>query len=157
MVIFEYECMNTSTDILQFTCYRVGPLHFYTTGVHILPYSLAEDAREETEVAEGEDLGAVLAEVLTKRFRYILDASFNSDSSEAPSMTDKLDFLERRLYEQVGRRLQDFNGYLMLFYDYSQGQKSQQQLQRWFRRKTDEIHAADMVRRHRKRKADTVS
>ena len=39
--------------------------------------------------------------MLTARFRYILDASFNSDDSDALSMTEKLDFLERRLYEEV--------------------------------------------------------
>ncbi len=57
--------------------------------------------------------GYVLAEVLTARFRYILDASFNSDDSDALSMTEKLDFLERRLYEEV--RMFHFNPKITFF------------------------------------------
>ncbi len=40
-------------------------------------------------------------DMLSRRFRYILDASFNCDESDAPSMTNKLDLMERRLYEEV--------------------------------------------------------
>ncbi len=41
--------------------------------------------------------------MLTRRFRYILDGSFNSDEKETPVMTSKLDHLERSLYEHVRR------------------------------------------------------
>ena len=45
--------------------------------------------------------GSVLVEVLTRRFRFILDASFNADASDAPAQMAKLDNEERRLYAEV--------------------------------------------------------
>ena len=39
--------------------------------------------------------------MLTRRFRFILDASFNADDKEANTQTAKLDNLEKRLFAQV--------------------------------------------------------
>ena len=94
-------------------------------------------AKDPADLPEYEALGKVLVDVLKRRFRYILDASFNADSTEAPSKMNKLDKLERDLYVEGGR--------------------SQKRLRDWFHRKTDVIDAADMVVRHRKRKADALN
>jgi len=71
------------------------------SGLHLLPYTAAEDAANETPVAEEEELASVMVEMLSRRFRYVLDASFNAEASDAPQKMAKLDSLEKKLYEEV--------------------------------------------------------
>ena len=37
--------------------FRLGPINFYGTGVHLLPYAAAEDERKKADVKENETLG----------------------------------------------------------------------------------------------------
>lgn len=49
---------------------RCGPAHFYLTGSHLLWFSTLIDAKDTSiEVKAEEELGPVLVEVLTRRFR----------------------------------------------------------------------------------------
>lgn len=109
---------------------RLAP-YFYESGRHLM--SLVRDHRD------CEDVGAVLVETLTKRFRKIADASANADARDTLVNTESLDQLERGLYQQ--------------------GQRSMRRQEDWCKRRTGHMHTAAMVQRHRKlkRKADVLS
>ena len=78
---------------------RLGPQNFYETGVHILKL-LPFVANNQIEIQEDEELGMVMVEMLTKRFRYILDSSTNADAADTLVKMDPLDRPERKLYKE---------------------------------------------------------
>ena len=102
---------------------RLGP-HFYESGRRFLALGV-------------EDADGVLVETLVKRFRNIMDASFNADTRDTLVNTETLDQVERDLY--------------------AKGQRSMKNMMKWSLRKTDNIKASSMVVKHRKRKADAMS
>lgn len=113
---------------------RLGPVHFYETGRHLLSLPL-EDKHADDD--NGEELGLLLVEMLTKRFKEIYSKSTNADDSE--QYQEKLDSLEKTLY--------------------SAGQQSLRTTADWMARKTDKITAGKAVTMHllRKRKATDMS
>jgi GINS complex subunit 3 len=105
--------------------HQLGP-SYYESGRHIMKLG----------TSEADEIGALLVETLTKRFRRIMDASSNSSECDLLTKTERLDNLERLLYEQ--------------------GQKSMKLLDIWSKRKTGQIKTAVMVQRHNKRKASVL-
>jgi hypothetical protein len=86
---------------------------------------------------EANEIGSLLVETMTKRFRRIMDSSSNSNESDTRNQTERLDSLEKRLY--------------------CEGQKSMKLQEDWSRRKTGQLKTASMVERHNKRKAIQMS
>nr|ACO11235.1 DNA replication complex GINS protein PSF3 [Caligus rogercresseyi] len=104
--------------------HKAGP-YFYENGIYLLSkFGGHPDA---------ERLGKILPEVLRRRFRMIMDSSQHAEEGDALTQKAMLDALERELF--------------------SAGQESKRQVSAWFKRKTGQIHTADMVSRHCKRKA----
>ncbi len=103
-----------------------GP-HFYESGKHLMKLG----------TQESEDIGKLLVETLTRRFRMIMDSSIHSSDSDTLAKTEKLDSLEKLLYRQ--------------------GQNSMKLQDIWSRRKTGQLKTATMVQRHNKRKASLMS
>jgi len=106
--------------------HNYGP-HFYESGRHIMKLG----------TPEANDIGSLLVETMTKRFRRIMDSSSNSNESDTRNQTERLDSLEKRLY--------------------CEGQKSMKLQEDWSRRKTGQLKTASMVERHNKRKAIQMS
>ena len=65
-----------------------------------------------------------------------MDSSHNSDECDALYKTERLDALEKGLFEQ--------------------GQKSKKSTENWAKRQTAKIQTSAMVQRHRKRKANAM-
>ena len=106
--------------------HNYGP-HFYESGRHLMKLGTQDSV----------EIGSILAETLTKRFRMIMDSSINSSECDTLSKTERLDSLEKMLYEQ--------------------GQKSMKLQDVWSKRKTGQLKTATMVQRHNKRKASLMS
>lgn len=106
--------------------HQLGPT-YYETGRHLMKLA----------TPEAEDIGRILVETMTKRYRRIMDGSSNSMECDLLTNTERLDALERILYEQ--------------------GQKSMKLQAVWSKRKTGQIKTAIMVQRHNKRKASAMS
>ena len=105
--------------------HQLGP-NYYESGRHLMKLGTPE-ARE---------IGSLLVETLTNRFRRIMDASSNASECDTLTKTEKLDTLEKLLYEQ--------------------GQKSKILQDSWSKRKTGQLKTAAMVSRHNKRKASVL-
>ena len=106
--------------------HQLGP-NYYESGRHLM----------KLNTPEAEDIGGLLVNTLTNRFRRIMDASSNSAECDMLTKTERLDTLERLLYEQ--------------------GQKSMKLQDSWSKRKTGQLKTAAMVQRHNKRKASAMS
>lgn len=106
--------------------HQYGP-HYYESGRHLMKLG-TQDA---------EDIGKLLVETMTKRFRRIMDSSSNSSECDTLTKTERLDSLEKLLYKQ--------------------GQKSMKLQETWSKRKTGQLKVATMVHRHNKRKAAIMS
>lgn len=106
--------------------HQYGP-HYYESGRHLMKLA----------TPEAEDVGKLLVETLTKRFRRIMDSSSNSLESDTLAKTERLDSLEKLLY--------------------CQGQKGMKMQESWSKRKTGQLKIASMVQRHNKRKASLMS
>ena len=86
---------------------------------------------------DASDIGGLLVETMTKRFRRIMDSSSNSAECDTLTQTERLDSLEKMLYVE--------------------GQKSMKLQENWSKRKTGQLKTATMVQRHNKRKAIAMS
>ena len=115
-----------SADPPAMNLHNYGP-HFYESGRHLMKLGTPDAI----------DIGNVLADTLTKRFRMIMDSSINSSECDTLAKTEKLDSLEKLLYHQ--------------------GQKSMKLQDTWSKRKTGQLKTATMVQRHNKRKASAIS
>eukprot|EP00093_Oithona_nana_P003644 03644.XXX_15937_16542_1 [CDS] Oithona nana genome sequencing. len=115
-----------SADPDAVNLHTFGP-NYYESGRHLMNLG----------TSESEDIGKLLVETLTKRFRRIMDSSSNSAECDMLTKTERLDNLERLLYEQ--------------------GQKSMKLQESWSKRKTGHLKTASMVMRHNKRKASAMS
>ena len=105
--------------------HQLGP-NYYESGRHLMKLGTPEAGV----------IGSLLVETLTNRFRRIMDASSNSSECDMLTKTEKLDTLEKLLYEQ--------------------GQKSKKLQDSWSKRKTRQLKTATMVSRHNKRKASVL-
>ena len=105
--------------------HQMGP-NYYESGRHLMKLA----------TPDAEESGELLVNTMTRRFRRIMDASSNSAECDMLTKTEKLDTLEKQLYEQ--------------------GQKSMKLQDSWSRRKTGQLKTASMVSRHNKRKASVL-
>ena len=107
--------------------HNLGPF-YYEFGRHLIKLLAGHP--------ETEEVSNLLLGTFMRRFKNIMDASFNSDSRDTLCNTEKLDELERGLYLK--------------------GQLSMKYQDDWSRRHTDTILTSKTVIKHRKRKADVL-
>jgi len=100
-----------------------GPF-FYESGRHYMKLA---------PTSETEELGRTLLTVMTKRFRKILDSSQNAEERDSLSEMQKLDELERFLFQA--------------------SQASKRNVDNWYVRKTGHMNASSIVQTLKKRKA----
>ncbi len=105
--------------------HQLGPT-YYETGRLLM----------KLESQEAEEIGLLLRDTLTKRFRSIMDASNNAAECDLLTKTEKMDDLEKILYHQ--------------------GQKSKKHYDLWSKRQTGQIKTSSMVQRLNKRKASVL-
>ncbi|XP_041376292.1 DNA replication complex GINS protein PSF3-like [Gigantopelta aegis] len=105
--------------------HKLGP-YFYRFGSCLLNF----------EYADATDIAKCLLKTFQARFRRIMDCSQNVLNEDTSVVTSKLDEMERSLFSDGQKGLNDFN--------------------RWEKRETEKLSTSHMVRNHRKRKRAAV-